>query len=153
MKFNSVDFNVKYNLFSSICQSFYGSDLWIDRKCAVSTFKKLCVSYHNALKMILGMPKYFCNHYIFSISNALSFEHFVNFKILKFYHWLSRCNSPCFIRYKFYFLHCSYFEQCVDDVWLTKYIVEDVLDNDLDASLSRLYFIQNREPSSLFFGL
>jgi hypothetical protein len=40
----------------------------------------------------------------------------------------------------------------IDRIWLHMYDSFNVLDNDLDALLSRIIFIQNREPSSMFLG-
>ena len=39
------------------------------------------------------------------------------------------------------------------NVFLDKYDVSGILDNDLDALETRLFYIQDREPCSLFLGL
>ena len=41
-------------------------------------------SYHYAFKKILGIPKYFSNHFICDIFSALTYEHFINFKCIRF---------------------------------------------------------------------
>ena len=38
----------------------------------------------------------------------------------------------------------------VDNVWRNKYDVENVLENDLDALLSRILYVQIRESSSMY---
>lgn len=151
-KFYSCDFNVKLKLFNTLCTSFYGSELWLSTVGAVGLFKQLTVSYHTALKKILGIPKYFSNHCAALFLNVLLLDHLLNYKQIRFYKWLGECSSSCFIRFKFYFMNFSTFKSHIDDVWKTKYNVEDVLDNDLDALMSRLYFVQHREPSSYFLG-
>ena len=68
---------------------------------------------------------------------------------------LSKCflffkNSTCFIRFKCHFFRSSIFKQDIDDIFLKKYDLSNVLDNDFDAILSRIYFVFNREPSSMY---
>ena len=70
--------------------------------------------------------------------------------VLVFLHWLKNSRSPCFYRHKLYFLNFSFFRYYVDNVWRNKYDVENVLENDLDALLSRIIFVQIREPSSMY---
>ena len=45
-KFYALDVEPFYNLFQSFCTSFYGADLWVNRKKSLNVFKKLSVSYH-----------------------------------------------------------------------------------------------------------
>ena len=51
-KFYSVNIDVFYSLFQSYCSSFYGAELWINRKRCLGNFKQCSVSYHSALKKI-----------------------------------------------------------------------------------------------------
>ena len=108
-KFYSVNIDVFYSLFQSYCSSFYGAELWIDRKRCLGNLKQCGrgVSYHSALKKILSIPKFYSNHFTCNALNTLTFENFINFKCLKFLFWLSKCNSDCFYRHKFYFLNNS----------------------------------------------
>ena len=152
-KFSSVDTDVLFSLFNSFCTSFYGSELWINRKKATAAFKHVSVSYHIALKKILGFPKYFSNHYTCSILNTMTFEHFINFKTLRYMFWLRNCSSPCFFKHKHYFMQFSILKHDFYKLWCQKYNVKDVFNNDIDALKSRIYFIQNREPTSMFLGL
>ena len=55
-KFYSVDSDIMYSLFNSFCASFYGSELWVNLPIH-RNFRQISVSYHNALKKILGLPK------------------------------------------------------------------------------------------------
>lgn len=152
-KFNSADLSVKMNIFSSLCLSFYGSELWSSRNKCIGDFKQLSIYYHAALKKILGIPRYFSNHYACEILNMMTFEHFVNFKILKFYFLLNKCNSPCFTQLKIYFMRMSNFREEVEEMAYLKYNLRDILGNDFDAIVSRIYFVQRNEPTSWFLGL
>ena len=142
--------SIKRVLFQSFCTSFYGAELWVNRLRANANFKKLSVSYHAALKKILGFPKYFSNHLVCAILNTFTFEHFVNFKCLMFFKRLISNDSPCFMRVKNYFMEKSYFKENLESIFSCKYNVRDILDNDTDAILSRVLYIQNREPSSMY---
>ena len=42
------------------------------------------------------------------------------------------------------------FKKKIESIFSCKYNVRDVLDNDTDAILSRVLYIQNREPSSTY---
>ena len=152
-KFYSVDFNVKYSIFNSLCLSFYGMNLWTNNDRCKGIFKQLAVSYHFALKKMLNLPKYFSNHYVCSILNVLTMENFMNFRILNFYFWLRDCFSECFFIHRSYFLKFSHFKTYVENIFLLKYNIPDVLDNDIEAILARIFLIQSREPSSWFLGL
>ena len=99
---------------------------------------------------ILKIHKYFSNHYTCLKLNTLCFDHLMNFKCDRFLHWLMNSRSPCFYRHKLYFLNFSFFRYYVDNVWRNKYDVENVLENDLDALLSRIIFVQIREPYSMY---
>ena len=48
-----------------------------------------------------------------------------------------------------YFLKYSYFKQSIDFVWATKYGVSGILNNDIDALLSRITFVQARKGSHI----
>ena len=58
--------------------------------------------------------------------------------------------SICFMRVKNYFMEKSYFKENSESNYSCKYNVRDILDNDTDAILSRVLYIQNREPSSMY---
>ena len=82
-KFYSVDSDILYLLFNSFCASFYGSELCINFRIHRS-FRHISVSYHNALKKILGLHKFYNNHFVYSIFNTLTFELFKFFWRTKF---------------------------------------------------------------------
>ena len=152
-KFNSVNVEVFYSLFESYCNSFYGAELWLDRKKCLKSFKQCGVSYHSALKKILGIPRFYSNHFTCDALNAFTFENFLNLKCLKFLLWLNKCNSECFYVHKYYFLNNSRYIYDFNKLWFDKYDVTDVLNNDFSALISRIRYVQNREESSMFFGV
>ena len=124
---------------------------WIEKKCS-SSFVQVSVSYHAALKKMLQVPRFYNNHFVCFILNALTFENLVNFRTVRFYMWMESCSSPCFRMHKSYFLKYSYFKRSIDFVGATKCGVSEILGNDIDSLLSRITFVQAREPSSFYFG-
>ena len=152
-KFHSVKLEIKLKLLQTLCMTFYGSEVWLSRKGCSTVIRQFSVAYHAALKKLLGLPKYISNHYVCSILDLFTFEHFLNSNLINFFKWLSSCNSPCFITHKLYFLKHSYFGKCVDALVFSAYEFTDVLNNDKDAIVSRIKFVQNSERTSYFLGL
>ena len=113
---------------------------------------KFSVSYHFALKKLLGFPKLFSNHITCAILNVFTLRHQVHFNVLKFFVWLTNCKSECFSFHRYYFMKFSYFRRSLDSLFLKNYETENILDNDLDALASRIFFVQNHERSSGFIG-
>ena len=151
-KFYSLEPRIFYSLFLSFCSSFYGSELWFYRFKCRESFNKLAVSYHSALKKILCLPKFYSNHVACSALDAYTFKHFINMKILRFAFWLKNCQSLCFYSLKHYFFCSSSFIDSFNQTWQEVYEVGDVLNNDVQAILARIKFVQDREPCSMFVG-
>ena len=84
-KFNSVSVEVFYSLFESYCKSFYGAELCLGRKKCLKSFKQCVVSYHSALKKILGIPRFYSNHFTCDALNVFTFEIFFEPEVLKIY--------------------------------------------------------------------
>ena len=152
-KFGTLSLTVKKKLLETLCLSFYGCELWSDRKGSLGALSQLAVSYHFAMKKLLGLPKRFSNHYACSALGSLTFENFINMKLIRFFNWLAHCKSPCFVRYKLYFMKDSMFSGNVHRILFDRYQVTDFFANDFDAIISRIKFVQDREFSSNFFGL
>ena len=55
-----------------------------------------------------------------------------------------------FNRVQPYFKRHSNFRIFLENIFLNKYDVRDILENDFDAILASVSFIQNREPSSFY---
>ena len=151
-KFYSVNKDVFYSLFLSFCGSFNGSELWMRTRKSRCAFNKMCVSYHSALRKILGVRRYFSNHLVYSILQTFTFEHLLNAKMTRFMFWLKKCNSVCFVHFKFYFMNRSIYCEYFSKLWSDKYGLKNVFDNDFDALLARIKFLQDREPTSMFVG-
>ena len=95
MKNLTVELGLKVKLFKILCLSFYWPESIHDRRGCSNVVRKLTVSYHYALKLLIGFPKYFSNHYTCNALNMLTFQHLVNYRLFGYYKWLSDTNSPC----------------------------------------------------------
>ena len=107
------------------------------------------MSYYCALKKILGIPKFYCNHLTCSVLGALTFTQFVNSMITRFLWRLKNCQSICFYSFEQYFHRSSTFIERFKQMRQDVYSVSEVLDNDFMELLSRIASIQERKPSSL----
>ena len=52
-----------------------------------------------------------------------------------------------------YFRRFSYLKRSLDYIFLRKYQIPDIGDSVFDVAASRLFYVQNREDSSLSIGL
>ena len=144
----SCDIAVKWYMFNHLWTSFYGAQLWVKRWGNIALLKQLAISYPSAHKKVLGLPKWASNHFTCSMLGCLTFDHFLNLKVLKFNLWMKNSTSSCFALHKFYFWKFSSFYSHLDKLLQTKYSLNNFEDNDVDALIAMNYFVHDREPSS-----
>ena len=147
-KFSSIALHIKIELFDSLCMSLYGLDTIYDVKNCSASLRKLGVSYHYALKRLLGFPKHESNHYTCALLEKMTFQHFMKFQKTKFLFWMQSSSSPCLVGLKNYMIKFSAYANGITKSWSNLYDVRGVLDNDLCALRSRIFYVQNREDSS-----
>ena len=124
--------------------------MW-NRFYSTKYYRKISVSYHASLKKNLKVPRFYSNHLVCSILNAFTFENLLNYRQLRFLFWLRKCQSPCFYLHKTYFLYNSTFAHRIFKVWQEKYSVCNIYENDVHALIARIFYVQCREPSSMYF--
>ena len=150
-KFSSVDLHMKIQLFDSLCMSLYGLETIFNLKNCSAILRKLGVSYHYALKRLLGFPKHESNHYTCALLEKMTFQHFMNFQKTKFLFWMQNSSSPCLVGLKNHMTKFSVYANGISKFWSSDYNVCNVLDNDLCALRSRIFHVQNREHSSYMY--
>ena len=57
------------------------------------------------------------------------------------------------MRHKTYFMRMSRFRTTIEAIASRDYSFGDMIDNDYDAIIARIMYVQNSEESSLFTGL
>ena len=144
-KFGFTDKKVKLFLFKQYCLQFYGGDLWFGRFKSRTVFKQFEVGYHKAIKKLLNLSSHESNHFACQEGNLFTFPHFIN--KIKISAALRFMIKPCaFIEKIRHFIYISsVMMNEVHDILKEVYDVYSLLDNDFDAILSRIQFIQNRE--------
>jgi len=147
-QFHAASIDIKMRLFNSLCLDMYGIELCDDMYGCSNLLKQVVVSYHYALKRVLGLSKRESNHYVCFLLDQLTFEHMRNYRMLRFYRWLYNCESPCIISNRHYWISNSRLKRRLDYLFFVKYGIDNVVDNDMDAVISRMKFVQYREESS-----
>ena len=60
--------------------------------------------------------------------------------------------TVCLVRHKLYFMKFSLYAQSIEVNTMQKPEIVDLLDNEINAIISRILFVQRHEPASLFLG-
>jgi hypothetical protein len=144
-KFSFVDRNMIIFLLKSYCFSFYGAPLWGDAKYSCQNLKSLAVSYHNAVKKVVNVPKRSSSHDACDEANLLTFKHLLNMMIFGFMFSLLNTSSICALRFKEYFRYHSKIAKDAQYIAVKEYDMFDLFENDFEAVLSRIAFVQQRE--------
>ena len=77
----------------------------------------------------------------------------MNLQVLQTYNSMRRRESPCLVGLMLYFGKFSFIKRCIDNIFVRKYQIADFEDNDFDAIVSRLFYVQDREDATWFMGL
>ena len=82
--------------------------------------------------------------------NTVAFDHLINFRMARFLHYLKNSSSSCFFKHKFYFTENSFLKSFVFSTWQNIYNVYNILENGMNALMSRILYVQIRKPSSMY---
>ena len=144
-RFSFTDKQVFLYLFKQYCLQFYGSELWIGSCRSLNALKQFSVGYHKAIKKIINVSYHESNHYACQEAHLFTFEHLVNkskiataFRLMK---------NPCefFMKTKDFMLFSSVLYKNVSELLQQKYGVDSLIDNDYEALIARIVFVQNHE--------
>jgi hypothetical protein len=135
-------------LFGSYCTNFYAAELWFNKEKSSKELDTISITYHKALKRILGLSKWDNNHNACEMTGFPIFKHFINSKLISFLFSIIKSKSPCLTNLKDYFKHDSFILKYTQEIFSSLYGVENVLNNDLLALKSRINFVQMNEERS-----
>ena len=152
-KFSYSDINILTFLFQAYCTSFYGSELWYNRKGCLSELKAIGVTYHKCLKRLAKIPYYVSNHVTCELLNLPIFIHFINKKMLNYFFNLINSESPCLKDFKTYFKSKSHIYYYTSIILQEVYNVNNFLENDLDALKARILYVQTHEYIQRLYAL
>ena len=90
-KFQMCTWDTKITLFSTYCTPMYTSHLWWNFK--KKTVNRLSTSYHNILKMFLGLSKYESTSMLCAFMNIQCFQSLIRKSVFKFMQRLNTSNN------------------------------------------------------------
>ena len=144
-KFHFTNKEVKLFLFKQYCLQFYGSELWFGPLKSKQAIKQFAIGYHKAVKKILQLSMHESNHFACQEAGLMTFNHLLNkMKICSVIRFIL---EPCdFIRKLLSFIKISsVLIKDVKCVLKTIYDIDSVFDNDVEAIISRILFVQRNE--------
>ena len=144
-KFSFADKEVLLYLFRQYCLQFYGPELWFGSRQSSSTIKQFSIGYHKAIKKIIKVSYHESNHYACQEARLFTFDHLVSkIKIATVFRLIK---DPCdfFMKAKNFMVVSSVLYRDVLDLLWEKYGVDSLLDNDYEAIIARINFVQNHE--------
>ena len=144
-KFNFTEPRVKLLLFKQYCLQIYGCEFWVEGYGSSSDIKQFGIGYHKAIKKLLGLSYHESNHFACQEANLMIFKHFLN--VNKILSVLRLFRKPCiFVQKCLIFLYVSsILLKDVHQILEKDYNVDSVFDNDADALIARICFVQNHE--------
>ena len=135
--FTSVNLETLIYLFNSYCMPIYGLCLWNHKDTfGRSIFKTFNVAYNNALKRIVGAPRYASSHVTAEICSEPLFKHHIALLQGKYYKRLLKSNN-CLIKLNLPYLKRGDFPQHVSSMFRETYDV-DVSQNNFDVLSARI---------------
>lgn len=144
-KFSFTSIPVKLLLFQHFCLQFYGSELWFYNDRALTSLKQFGVGYHKAIKKILNLSYHESNHFACQEASLPTFKHYLN--KMRFTSAVRIFTNPClFISKAMGYLSIS--SICLNEIkeiFMNIYDVELLLEQDRDAVLSRISYVQDHE--------
>ena len=144
-KFYSVDVDIKLFLFKQFCLQLYGAELWFGDPGSKSALRQFEIGYHKAIKKLIGLSYHESNHYACQQAQLLIFKHLLN--KLKIQFMFRLYFSPCIFIEKLmkYLSVSSVLFNEVNKFSNDLYQINDLLDNDRQAVVSRVVYVQNHE--------
>ena len=111
----------------------------------------MSVSYHKAVKKIAHMAPWQSNHEACEKVKVNIFKHMVNKRILNHFFNLLWSNNVMIGRLKYFFRYRSELKQKLQKTFEDIYDVNNFLNNDKCALISRIDYIEKREPRSNYY--
>ena len=147
--FTGMNIEVLLCLFNSLCSPQYGIPLWTSFNIFNKQyFRSFEVAYNNALKSMVGCPRYASSHITAEICQQLMLRHGVSVIQARYIKSIISKNNPLFnmnlpiIKNSHSFLFiCKYFNDLYNI---------NALDTPIDIVISRINWVQLHEPRSRY---
>ena len=143
--FHNVNLETFIFLFKSYCSPVYGVSLWMSSGIFNKpSFKSFKTAYHNSIKKILNVPKSTSSHDAAEACNILLLQHGVAWLQLKYIKSLLKKNN-LIININEQYIKSGILYQHINKIFNNIYNI-DAFNNDIDAILSRIWYVQGHEP-------
>ena len=147
--FMGMNIDVLLCLFNSLCSPQYGIPLWTSSNVFNKQyFRTFEVAYNNALKSMVGCPRYASSHVTAEICQQLMLRHGVSLVQARYINSLIKKNNPILK------MNISIIKNCHSFSFICKYFNNlyniNVLDNPIDIIISRINWTQLHEPRSRY---
>ena len=147
--FMGMNIEVLLCLFNSLCSPQYGIPLWTSSNVFNKQyFRTFEVAYNNALKSMVGCPRYASSHVTAEICQQLMLRHGVSLVQARYINSLIKKNNPILK------MNISIIKNCHSFSFICKYFNNlyniNVLDNPIDIIISRINWTQLHEPRSRY---
>ena len=150
-KFYFLDANAFLKLFNAYCCQFYGADLWFGGYSCNSRLQKFAVGFHKSLKKIFKFPYYMSNTVLCNQLGILKFNHYLNWIKIRFVINLLKSRNKLVLKLSDFFNFKSELIKDTRRILDKEYGIISLLDNDKDAVLARIFFVQRHERHSTYF--
>ena len=117
----------------------------LKKRTMITVLRQFAVGFYNSIKRLLGLSTHESTHYACQEAQCLTFNHLLNkMKVKMIFRFLLK---PCdFIRKSLcYFMASSVFLNEIKEVIWNEYEIDSLFENDLDAIVARIWFVQNHE--------
>ena len=149
-KFSFLSTNVLSFLFKTYTSSFYGINLWFEQNLRNSLTRKLEISYHKAVKKVMKLEMWRSNHNACEQMGVDLFKHLLSKRLLTFYFATINSNCKMISKLKYHFMLSSQLYNSLKNRFRQLYQINDVIGNDKNALIARVYFVQRTEPRSTY---
>ena len=129
-------------------------NIWFCGDNNASAIKQFSIAYHKAVKKILNVPYGCSNHDACDVLNILTFNHLVNYNKMRFVYNILKYPTGFIFNNLSFLKRYSVFQYEIEKLLGEKYdVYSSLLSNDIDALLSRIFYVQRRETRSSYISI
>jgi hypothetical protein len=124
--------------------------MWYDRKGCASVFNELKIAVHKSITKVYKLPYWHSSHEICERADILTFPHLVNLRCYQFLNRILYKNNAFLNIIKTYVTKYSSLIFIINQIFFNIYGVQNLLDNDRDAIIARIYYVDRHRPPTHF---
>ena len=142
--FSNVDIGTFLYLFNSYCAPQYGLSLWCSTNIFIKqSFRAFHIAYSKSLKKIVGCPSYSSSHAVAELCQQLLLNHRVIKIQVKYLNRIIHTKHDVAVLNNYFVKHGRLARHVLENL-KQKYQIT-FFDNDINAILSRIHWVQSNE--------